>query len=162
VTRYLERGLGWIAGSSLFGMMALTFVDVFGRKLVGHSLPGSLEVTELMMFGVIFAGLPLTSLRGEHVTFDLLDHLLPEALRAIQGMLSNLICTALLAGGAWLVFVRAGRTVEQGDTTAQLQLALGPWYYAAGVLIALTALMHLVLAFRPRAEAEDTPSAGAV
>jgi TRAP-type C4-dicarboxylate transport system permease small subunit len=115
-----------------------------------------------MMFGVIFAGLPLTSLRGEHVTFDLLDHLLPEALRAIQGMLSNLICTALLAGGAWLVFVRAGRTMEQGDTTAQLQLALGPWYYAAGVLIALTALMHLVLAFRPRAEAEDTPAAGAV
>jgi hypothetical protein len=58
--------------------------------------------------------------------------------------------------------VRAARTAEQGDTTAQLQLALAPWYYAAGVLIALTALMHLVLAFRPLAEADDTPTAGAV
>ena len=158
----LERVLGWIAGASLFGMMALTFVDVLGRKLLDHSIPGSLELTELMMFGVIFAGLPLTSLRGEHVLFDLLDHLLPQALRKVQGALSNLICTALLSAGAWLVFVRAARTAEQGDTTAQLQIAMAPWYYAAGVLLAATALMHLYLAFRPPAQTEDDPTAGAV
>lgn len=160
--RHLERVLGWIAGTSLFGMMALTFVDVVCRKLLDRSIPGSLEVTELLMFGVIFAGLPLTSLRGEHVLFDLLDHLLPQALQKIQGVLSNLICTALLAGGAWLVFVRAARTAEQGDTTAQLQLAMAPWYYAAGVLLALTALMHLHLAFNRPAEVDDDPTAGAV
>lgn len=160
--RHLERVLGWIAGASLFGMMALTFVDVVSRKLLDRSIPGSLEVTELMMFGVIFAGLPLTSLRGEHVLFDLLDHLLPQALQKIQGVLSNLICTALLAGGAWLVFVRAARTAEQGDTTAQLQLAMAPWYYAAGVLLALTALMHLHLAFNRPPEVDDDPTAGAV
>ena len=160
--RTLERWLGWIAGASLFGMMALTFVDVLGRKLLDNSVRGSLEVTELLMFGVIFAGLPLASLRGEHVLFDLLDHFLPAALRRIQNALSHLICTALLAGGAWLVFVRAARTAQQGDTTAQLQLSLAPWYYAAGVLIALTALMHLYLAFRPPVEESDEPVAGAV
>jgi TRAP-type transport system small permease protein len=162
VIRTLERLLGWIAGASLFGMMALTFVDVLGRKLLGHSIPGSLEVTELLMFGVIFAGLPLTSLRGEHVLFDLLDHLLPQALRSIQGALSNLICTALLSGGAWLVFVRAGRTADQGDTTAQLQLPMAPWYYAAAALLLTTALMHLYLAFRPPPDEADDPTAGAV
>ena len=160
--RTLERLLGWIAGASLFGMMALTFVDVLGRKLLDHSIPGSLEVTELLMFGVIFAGLPLTSLRGEHVLFDLLDHLLPQALRALQGALSNLICTALLTGGAWLAFVRAVRTADQGDTTAQLQLPMAPWYYAAAGLLLLTALMHLYLAFRPPADEADDPMAGAV
>lgn len=160
--RTFERLLGWIAGASLFGMMALTFVDVLGRKLLDHSIPGSLEVTELLMFGVIFAGLPLTSLRGEHVLFDLLDHLLPQALRSIQGALSNLICTALLSGGAWLVLVRAGRTAEQGDTTAQLQLPMAPWYYAAAALLLLTALMHLYLACRPPADEADDPTAGAV
>ncbi len=160
--RTLERLLGWIAGASLFGMMALTFVDVLGRKLFDHSIPGSLEVTELLMFGVIFAGLPLTSLRGEHVLFDRLDHLLPQALRALQGALSNLICTALLTGGAWLVFVRAVRTADQGDTTAQLQLPMAPWYYAAAGLLLLTALMHLYLAFRPPADEADDPMAGAV
>ena len=161
--RLLERLLGWIAGASLFGMMALTFVDVLGRKLLDRSIPGSLEVTELLMFGVIFAALPLTSLRGEHVLFDLLDHVLPSALRGVQGALSNLICTGLLAGGAWLVYVRAGRTAEQGDTTAQLQLAMAPWYYAAAALLLATALMHLYLAVRPPSgQADEDPAAGAV
>ena len=160
--KHIERWLGWIAGASLFGMMALTFVDVLSRKLLDNSIPGSLEVTELLMFGVIFAGLPLTSLRGEHVMFDLLDHFLADALKRVQGMLSHLICVALLAGGAWLVFVRAGRTSEQGDITAQLALPLAPWQYGAALMILLTALMHLVLAFRPPAETEDDPPAGAV
>jgi putative PIG3 family NAD(P)H quinone oxidoreductase len=95
-------------------MMALTFVDVLCRKLLDRSIPGSLEVTELLMFGVIFAGLPLTSLRGEHVLFDLLDHLLPAALRAVQGLISNLICTALLAGGGYAqqVAVPAGHVMS--------------------------------------------------
>lgn len=159
----LERVLGWVAGASLFGMMALTFVDVLGRKLLDRSIPGSLEVTELLMFGVIFAALPLTSLRGEHVLFDLLDHVLPPALRGVQGALSNLFCSALLAGGAWLVYVRAGRTADQGDTTAQLQLPMAPWYYAAAALLLATALMHLYLAFRPPpGQADEDPAAGAV
>lgn len=162
MVRSLERGLGWVAGTSLFGMMALTFFDVLGRKLLDRSIPGSLEVTELLMFGVIFAALPLTSLRAEHVTFDLLDHFLPQALRRAQGAISNLTCVALLAGGSWLVWVRAGRTLEQGDTTAQLQLPMAHWYYAASLLLALTALMHLVLAFRAPVDADDEPVAGAV
>ena len=142
-------------------MMLLTFVDVLGRKLLDHSIPGSLEVTELLMLCVIFAGLPLTSLRGEHVIFDLLDHLLPVSMQKIQGALSNLVCAALLAGAAWMVLVRASRTLAQGDTTAQLQLPLAPFFYAAGVLLGMTAVMHLYLAYRP-SQADDEPTAGAV
>lgn len=160
--RVVERWLGRLAGGSLFGMMALTFVDVLGRKLFDRSLPGSLELTELLMLAVIFAGLPLTSLRGEHVIFDLLDHWLPAGLRAMQGLISNLFCAGIMAGTAWLVFVRAARTAEQGDTTAQLLLSLAPFFHAVAAMLALTALMHVALAFAPPAQQEDDPTAGAV
>lgn len=159
--RLLERWLGLAAGASLFGMMALTFVDVLGRKLLDRSLPGGLELTELLMLGVIFAGLPLTSLRGEHVIFDLLDRYLPEFLRGLQGMVSNLICAGLLAGGAWLVHARANRTALEGDTTAQLLLPMSPFFHAVSVLLLVTAIMHVVLAFRP-VPMDDDPMAGAV
>jgi TRAP-type transport system small permease protein len=162
VIRTLEKVLGWLAAGCLFGMMLLTFVDVLGRKLLDHSLPGSLEVTELLMLGLIFAGLPLTSLRGEHVIFDLLDHLLPSGLQAAQGFISNLLCTALLVGASWLVFVRAARTAVDGDTTAQFLWPMAPFQYAVGALLALTALMHLFLAIRPPARQADDPIAGAV
>jgi TRAP-type C4-dicarboxylate transport system permease small subunit len=153
--RTLERGLGYIAAAALFAMMLLTFFDVVGRKLFS-SIPGSLEVTELLMLVVIFVGLPLASLKGEHVFFDLLDHLLPPRLRRLQGMLANAICAALLFGASWLVYVRAGRTASQGDTTAQLLISLAPFQYAAAALLLLTAVMHVYLIARA---ARDAPSA---
>jgi hypothetical protein len=74
--RPLERTLGYVAAAALFAMMIVTFADVVGRKLF-VSIPGSLEVTELLMLVVIFVGLPLASLKGEHVFFDLLTSSFP-------------------------------------------------------------------------------------
>jgi TRAP-type C4-dicarboxylate transport system permease small subunit len=156
MTRTLERWLGYVAAFGLFGMMVLTFADVVGRKF-GSSIPGSLEVTELLMLLVIFVGLPIASLKGEHVFFDLLDQFLPESLRRIQAALANAICAALLLGAAWLVWGRAARTAEQGDITAQLQIGIAPFQYMAAALLLLTALMHLVLMFRPPMAAVHVP-----
>lgn len=146
----LERPLGWVAGCALFLMMLLTAADVVGRKFLGASIPGSLEVTELLMMVVIFAALPLASLRSEHVIFDLVDRFLPRVLQRMQHALSHCISAALMAGSAWLVFGRALRSLEQGDQTAQLALGLGPWQVAAGVFVAFTALVHLWMALQPR------------
>jgi TRAP-type C4-dicarboxylate transport system permease small subunit len=148
LVKWLERVLGLAAGAALFGMMALTFADVIGRKWLDASIPGGVELTELLMLAVIFAALPLTSLRGEHVIFDLLDPLLPAGLRSAQHRIANALCAALLGGAAWLVATRALRTSDQGDITAQLEIAIAPFQHATAVLLVLTALVHVVLALR--------------
>ncbi|HLL10498.1 MAG TPA: TRAP transporter small permease subunit, partial [Rubrivivax sp.] len=66
-----------VASVALFGIMLLTLVDVAGRKLFSASVPGSLELTELLMVAVIFAALPLVSLAGEHIAFDSFDRWQP-------------------------------------------------------------------------------------
>ena len=138
--------LGTLAGVALFAMMTLTFFDVIGRKLFSHSIVGSVELTEMMMLALIFAGMPLASLAGEHVVFDLLDSILPERVKRWQAIVSNLICTVLVAVAAWFVFKRAMRTEAMGDTTAQLIVPLAPFHYAAAGLLVVCALMHLYLA----------------
>jgi TRAP-type C4-dicarboxylate transport system permease small subunit len=155
----LEAALGLVAAVALFAMMALTFADVIGRKLLDHSIVGSLEMTELLMLAVIFVALPLTSLHGEHVVFDLLESLLPARLRTWQHRIANLVCVALLLGGAWLVALRAGRTLEEGDVTSQLGIPLAPVHYAVALLLLLTAVMHVILAVRaaPRSDAFHVP-----
>jgi TRAP-type C4-dicarboxylate transport system permease small subunit len=145
-TARLGSALGLLAGLSLFAMMTLTFLDVVGRKFLGGSIIGSVELTELMMLALIYTALPLASLAGEHVVFDLLDFLLPEQVRRWQSLLANLICAVLLAGAAWFVFDRALRTRSMGDTTAQLQIPISPFQFAAACLLLLCALMHLYLA----------------
>ena len=158
----LEAALGLVAALALFAMMALTFADVIGRKLLNASIPGSLEMTELLMLAVIFVALPLTSLHGEHVVFDLLDSLLPAGLRKWLHCIANVISAALLLGAARLVAVRAARTVEGGDLTSQLQLPVAPFHYAVAGLLLVTALMHLALALRavPDPDGDQGASAG--
>lgn len=150
--RRVESLLGIGAAGSLFLMMALTVADVIGRKLVGHSVPGATELTEIFMLLTIFLALPLASLKGEHVAFDLLDNVLPPAVRGFQHRLSHGLCVAALLGAAWLVEGRAQRTMEDGDRSAQLAIALGPLHHLTAALLLLTALAHLVLLLRRRAD----------
>ena len=138
--------LGTVAGVALFAMMTLTFLDVVGRKLFDHSIVGSVELTEMMMLALIFAAMPLASLAGEHVVFDMLDGILPERVRHWQGIASNLICTVLVGVAAGFVFKRAMRTEAMGDTSAQLIIPIAPFHYAAAALLLICALMHLYLA----------------
>lgn len=147
--RLLAVLCGGLAAAALFAIMVLTLVDVSGRKLLNTSVTGSLELTELLMVVVIFAGLPLVSLRGEHVVFDSLDPLLPRLLRRMQGVLVDLSVTALLAGMAWLMWTKAGQMAEYGDTTSQLKLPQAPFVYLMSGLLAMTGLVHLVLSFAP-------------
>lgn len=147
--RLLTALCGVLAAVALFAIMALTLVDVSGRKLLSQSVPGSLEMTELLMVLVVFAGLPLVSLRGEHILFDSLDALLPRWLQRAQQALVDLFCAAALFGLAWLMWDKAGQMAQYGDVTAQLKLPLGPFVQIMSVLCGLTALIHLLLLAQP-------------
>jgi TRAP-type C4-dicarboxylate transport system permease small subunit len=149
----LRRLLEWLCGSlaalALFAIMILTLVDVSGRKALSESVPGSLEMTELLMVVVIFAGLPLVSLAGEHVVFDSLDRWLPQWLRRAQGLLIDAICVVALLGLAWLMWTMASQMAGYGETTAQLKLPKAPFVYGMSVLCAITAAVHGVLMLSP-------------
>jgi TRAP-type C4-dicarboxylate transport system permease small subunit len=155
--RLLTTLCGALAAAALFAIMALTAVDVVGRKFFAASVPGSLELTELLMVAVIFAGLPLVSLQGEHVVFDTLDSHLPPWLLRVQRAVIDGLCAAALAGLAGLLWLKAGQMASYGDTTAQLKLPVGPFVYAMAVLCGLTAAVHAVLAVSP--PAADAPKA---
>jgi TRAP-type transport system small permease protein len=143
--RLLENLCGLLAGAALFAIMALTFFDVLGRKLASNSIPGSLEVTELLMVVVIFAALPLVSERGEHVVFDSMDSYLPHWLRRAQAAIVHLLCAVVLFALGWLMWQTGGQFLESGETTAQLKILKAPFIYGMGVLCAATALIHLAL-----------------
>src|SRR5438876_1170587 len=115
-----ETAGGSLSAIALFAIMALTFFDVLGRKFLDNSIPGSLEMTELLMVVVIFASLPLVSLRGEHVLFDSLDPYLPAWLLRAQKAFIHAVLAILLVALAFLMWKTAGEFAASGETTAQL------------------------------------------
>lgn len=153
--KLLETACGTLAGLALFAIMVLTFLDVSGRKMLDHSITGSLELTELLMVVVIFGALPLVSERGEHVVFDSLDALIPEALKKIQRALVHLLCAAALMGLAWLMWQTGADFAASGETTAQLKILKAPFIHGMGVLCGFTGLVHLSMLFQPL-DHEDT------
>jgi TRAP-type transport system small permease protein len=150
--KLLETACGLLSGAALFAIMALTFFDVGGRKLLSQSIPGSLELTELLMVVVIFGALPLVSQRGEHVVFDSLDSYLPEVVRRIQGVLVHALIGAALLGLGYLMFKTGQQFAINGDNTAQLKIDKAPFLYGMGVLCAITGLVHFGLIVHPAPE----------
>jgi TRAP-type transport system small permease protein len=152
--KLLETLCGLLSGIALFAIMVLTFLDVGGRKLLSHSITGSLELTELLMVVVIFGALPLVSERGEHVVFDSLDPYLPDVVKKIQRGLVHLLCGAALLGLGWLMWQTGTDFLQTGETTAQLQILKAPFIYGMGVLCAFTGFIHLTLTFTEQQENE--------
>lgn len=155
MNKLLETVCGLLAGLALFAIMALTFFDVGGRKLLDHSITGSLELTELLMVVVIFAALPLVSQRGEHVVFDSLDAYLPQIVRSLQRVLVNLLCATALIGLGYLMWRTGGDFMESRETTAQLGILKAPFIYGMSVLCAVTGLVHLGKILRPAQDGEE-------
>lgn len=140
-----EMLLGSATALILACIMLLTCVDVAGRYVFSEPVPGALEVTEIMMGALIFASLPLVTLRNQQVTIDLFAHLIPgfvrPALQAVIQVVSGL-CMAVIA---WRLWVKGGQMIVQGDTTAVLQLKVWPLVYFMSVLAAFTAVILLLM-----------------
>jgi TRAP-type C4-dicarboxylate transport system permease small subunit len=152
IKKILEFACGLLSALALFAIMALTFFDVLGRKLASNSIPGSLELTELLMVVVIFAALPLVSERGEHVVFDSVDPYLPAWLRRAQAAVINLVCGAVLLLLAVLMWQTGRYFAQTGETTAQLEILKAPFIYGMSILCGITGVIHVLLMAAPPQE----------
>ena len=115
--------LGYLAAALLFCLMLVTCVDVVGR-FFNLPLHGGFELTEVMLAALIFAGLPLVTLRNEHVTVDLFDAITPDWLFRIQHVVACSLGVACIGFLAWRLWLRGEHMAAAGETTAQLKISL--------------------------------------
>ena len=150
--RWEERAdavLGVAAAGILFALMLLSFVDVVMRYLFNRPIRGGVEVAEMMLLVLIFAGLPLVSHADEHVTMDFIDRVLPEGGRRFVVRAVHALCAAVMFFLTWQVWIKAGKIAGYGDTTDVLKITVGPFVYFMAAMILLTAIVHVYKMFVP-------------
>jgi TRAP-type C4-dicarboxylate transport system permease small subunit len=103
----------------------------------------------MMLAALIFFGLPLVTIRNEHVMVDLLDPITPDWLLRVQHVVSCLVCAVATGYLAWRLWIRAVNMAAAGETTAQLKLQIPYLTFTMSVLMGITALAFLALACRP-------------
>ena len=140
--------LGSVSAVCLLSMMLITTIDVLGRYLFASPLPGAFEITQLLLAATIFAGLPIVTLKQEHVTVTIASDRLPPSLRRLHAALAGLLGAAVLAILAWRLADQAGRLASYGDTTSLLRIPLSPLAWTMAGLTALASLFAAVLAWR--------------
>ena len=149
---WLEGALGVTSGTVLFLMMMITAVDVIGRYVLNKPLTGGFELTEMLLAALIYCGLPLVSQRREHIVIDTFDPLMSARVKRALDVLAEIVCSLTLGGIGYLIFRRAVRVAEYGDTTSVLKWPLAPVAYLMGTMIVIACLIHLSLIFVPHGE----------
>ena len=149
---WLEGALGLTSGTVLFLMMMITAVDVIGRYVFNKPLAGGFEITEMLLAALIYCGLPLVSQRREHIVIDTFDPLMSARVKRALDVLAEIVCSLTLGGIGYLIFRRAVRVAEYGDTTSVLKWPLAPVAYLMGTMIVIACLIHLSLIFVPHGD----------
>ena len=153
----IRRGVETVMALFLLGMVALTFADVIGRRLIGKPIYGANDITEHLMALVVFAGLPLVTAAGAHLTIDLLDKLVSQPWMAWWRVLASVLVTLVLAVIAFL-FVKHGLNASRISEVSQaLRVPRAPLYVFMALSCALSAVAALIVAITgPMVDPEDT------
>lgn len=145
----------WLASAALFLLMLLTFCDVVLRSVFNAPIEMAADLTRMLMAIMVFAVMPLVSLRGKQISVDLLDGAFrAKGLSRVRDVLVSLFCGVVLFWPASRVYDLAERSRSYGDRTEYLDLPVHylEWFIAAMTLLTGIALIGraVVLAVMPR------------
>ena len=150
--------LALAGGYILIGLMLLTVVAVFSRKILNAPIIGVQDLSEVSLVLVVFSAMAYAGWTGGHIAVDLIaDMISPRVLRFIDVAMRALSAT-LIAIVAWESALRAMEAFREGEATNLISIRLYPFFWAISVGFALFALALFLLAWRAATRTSDYPA----
>ncbi|QBI21006.1 TRAP transporter small permease [Egibacter rhizosphaerae] len=157
----INRGLHYIAASILLVLMLMIATNIVGRWGLGFGVPGTVELTQLAMTGLVFFGMAYAENRGDHVTIDLAYLKMPRPVQRATDVFASLLTIVVLALVAWQLNVYRQGLVDTGRETNTLGIPLHPvaWLAVLGIVAYGLAVISTWIE-RSRRGATDDESGG--
>ncbi len=110
--RPLSKLLNGIGAGLCFLIMFLILVDVTLRYFFKTSVPGSTELVELILVGLVFLGIAYTQFEKGHINIDFLTSRLPHNIQSIVGSITYLLTLGIVALITWRIFEYAKKSAD--------------------------------------------------
>lgn len=111
------RRLSGLGVAILLACALLTVADIVGRRVFGHSIPGMVDLTQLLVMTAVFLWIPYVFERRANVEVDLLFERLPQFVQAALDRLWLLFGAAFLVVVAWYSGRAALQVFDYGDSS---------------------------------------------
>jgi TRAP-type C4-dicarboxylate transport system permease small subunit len=138
----LTIALKRLAELCMAALALLTLTDVFGRYVFNVSVVGAVELTEMLMVGVIFSGVVLATQAREHVAVDLLPLPFGANGKRLMQALSHALAAGISALLGSVTWSQALSALDYGDQTTMLRLPLAPMVFFMSTLLFINACVH--------------------
>lgn len=110
-------------------VMLLGAGDVLGRYLFNHPILGTLEVSEIMMAGIVLLGWAYTYRAGMHVRVDLFITRYPPLTRTIVDIITTLLSLGLFIIVTQQSLESAMQNVQMSKFLPTLKIPAYPFYF---------------------------------
>jgi TRAP-type C4-dicarboxylate transport system permease small subunit len=124
----LCRGCASVGIAILLACALLTVADILSRRLLGLSVPGLIDLTQLLVMASVFLCIPYAFERRANVEVDLLFQRLPAGVRTPLAVLWAALGAAFLLAVAWNVGRAAAQVLEYGESSPTIALPM-IWYW---------------------------------
>lgn len=153
-----DRWLGIATAVPLFGIVTLTFFDVFARYLFAAPIRGSLEIIQFAMAIVIFTALPLVTRSREHVTVSLIEGLVKtRTARRLKQLACDTLSLLAVSLIAWRLWVQAGEDLASDTRTIVLRWSMAYLGYFMAVFATISAAIIAVQIWRALTHRDNAP-----
>jgi TRAP-type transport system small permease protein len=142
------RPLNWIVALSVFVLMVLTAIDVAGRYFFNAPVAGGSYIAAVLMGVMIFAGLPIATVRNEHLRAGLLEHLFKGRALLVKECFVFLISLTALAALAYVLWRQGAIYTRTHAELPSIGVSLGSIAYLGAVTAAASATVHVVAFWR--------------
>jgi tripartite ATP-independent transporter DctM subunit len=145
----VSRGLNSLGSSLALAMVFFITANVLTRALFRTPLLGVVELEEVMLTLMVFAGMAFTQLEKQHIDIDFFTSRLAPAGRNLLACATLLLCSLLYAALGWQSLDLGWTYYLKSMATMQVKIPLWPVMLVIGagfILLALATLRDTLLA----------------
>ncbi len=133
IVRRFNKLMHYVAGLALVVLLALTVSDITGRSGFDNPVPGTVEVTSLVLVVVVFLGLAHSEDLGDHISVDLLYVRVGKRFKAVLDVIADLISLAVIGLMSYQLYRFALRQQDAGAESPVLEWPVWPFVLVAAL-----------------------------